>query len=294
MADQEEIEEEVPTSNEKKEKKKKKKSKEKSRENQLIEKMETILPSFIKQIDDPRWKFERETKGVEISRLIEEGDPIHKVKGRSIVRNCNVQQMLDALRKFPECYEISDPMYMSGSIPVSLGENSKIYDCTFRMPGRPLVSDRNFVWVTLERLVDANSGISLAATLECNDIYPYPQLGLNVVRGELKESGYYFKKVEGEENAVELIYVVQVDVKGWLPIWVINMAAGDQAMNVCRIREYFGGLVHKGETSENQEKEEESNQEGENQSGKKKKKKKKKNKKKNQQNENQEEKSNQV
>jgi len=271
--------EESTETNDKKDKKKKKKSKKKSPEKLLAKRMEEeILPLFLKSLDDPRWKFEKESKGVEIYRLIEEGEPIHKVKGKTTIPNCTVAQMLETLRTFPLCFEVSDPMFLEGSIPVNLAENSKVYNATFKMPGRPLVSDRNFVWVTLEKLLDSNSGVSLGYTLDYNDVYTPPVVSSNVVRGELKETGYYFKAVEGQENTVEMIYSVQVDVKGWLPVWVINMAAGDQAMNLYRIRKHFQALA---------EMKEENGETGND--SKKKKKKKKKNKKKKNQDENQNE-----
>ena len=36
---------------------------------------------------------------------------------------------------------------------------------------------------------------------------------------------------------VQVTYVIQADPKGWLPVWLINMFAGHQGMNVARIRD---------------------------------------------------------
>merc|ERR1719271_2123448 len=43
------------------------------------------------------------------------------------------------------------------------------------------------------------------------------------------------------DGACEVNYIVQVDPKGWIPTWVVNMVAADQADNVTRVREH----VHK-------------------------------------------------
>lgn len=41
------------------------------------------------------------------------------------------------------------------------------------------------------------------------------------------------------ENLCEVTYIVTADPKGYVPSWIINLVASDQAMNVARIRRYF-------------------------------------------------------
>lgn len=65
------------------------------------------------------------------------------------------------------------------------------------------------------------------------------------VRGTIAASGYWIR--DNGDDTTGLTYLVQVstlahsqvDPKGWLPSWVVNLTAKDQALNVLRIKEFL-------------------------------------------------------
>jgi len=58
------------------------------------------------------------------------------------------------------------------------------------------------------------------------------------VRGEVQSSGYICIP-NADNKTCKLTYLVQVDPKGWLPVWLVNLVAADQAMNVLRLKILF-------------------------------------------------------
>jgi hypothetical protein len=60
---------------------------------------------------------------------------------------------------------------------------------------------------------------------------------LNRVIWGSPESGYVITAVS--ETECNLTYVVQADPCGYIPVWLVNALADDQALNVRRIKDYF-------------------------------------------------------
>jgi len=92
---------------------------------------------------------------------------------------------------------------------------------------------RDFCLENLVVMLDEGTVLSLAQSVERLDVPEKPPF----VRGTVLASGYLAKSIG--QNRCELTYVVQVDPKGWLPKWVVNLVAVDQTDNVTRIADYF-------------------------------------------------------
>jgi len=77
------------------------------------------------------------------------------------------------------------------------------------------------------------------------------------VRAEVLESGYVLKPIKGEDgkDSTFVTYILQLDPKGWIPLWAVNATAGEQAKVLANMR---NSLVEKYRNEEKQEEEEES------------------------------------
>jgi len=62
------------------------------------------------------------------------------------------------------------------------------------------------------------------------------------VRASINASGYIYRPVKGDPTKCFVQYVVNVDPKGWLPYWMVNLAASDQGSNVKNLQQYFKKL----------------------------------------------------
>jgi len=247
-AEKEEVKEqkEEAQEGEKKKKKKKKKKKaapkEKTEKEKFIDMVRATVPSFIIQVRATEsWKFIKKTKGVMIYRLINNTGTIHQVKGVGII-NCTMDQYQKFTVSFPDNMAIPDDMYDHGAELSVLAEDVRVYLAAFRMPGRPLVSDRVFVWGNADARVDAKTFVSVGMTYTNEQ---YAAAGVQIpekkgyVFGELLLSGYMAEAIEGTDQKIKVSYIVQADVKGWLPVWAVNFAASMQALNVSRIKNHF-------------------------------------------------------
>jgi len=246
--DEEEVETDQNEATEKSEKKKKKKKKkkkgtkkEKTAEELLEEDLLQHVDGFIETVRSDKWKLEKKKQGVIISRQIDPSSPIHKIKGETVVEPCTVNEMADFLREFEAYMPVADHMYDRGSVLKLIGKDVQVLHATFRLPGRPLLSDRDFVWVGLDKLIDNNGklGVSFGYTKDVSDLGIEVAEQSGVVRATILESGYLYTAVEGNDKAVNLSYIVQADAKGWIPTWAANLVAADQALNVARIRKHF-------------------------------------------------------
>jgi len=227
--------------------KKKKKSSNKPKpspeKEKLVKDFNESVDKFVALVDAPEWVFEKEKKGVKIYRLKSEDSSVHKVKGVGIVQ-CSMEEMKVFIEPFPESMKVADDMFEHGEILGSV-EDMRVLYATFLMPGHPVISNRDFVWLNTDRAFE-KYGISFGISSDTTSIGVEKPSQPGYVRGSLLESGYYWRPVEGKDDQVELIYMVQADLAGWLPTWVVNLAAGDQAFNVCRIIQHFNkqkGLV---------------------------------------------------
>jgi hypothetical protein len=68
---------------------------------------------------------------------------------------------------------------------------------------------------------------------QCQDL----QKSHSFVRGAICTTGYIYTEIEGKPNDVMITYVVQVDPKGAIPKWVVNLVASEQGENAGRVRD---------------------------------------------------------
>jgi len=130
----------------------------------------------------------------------------------------------DAIR-VPENMKLIDPMCKDTKTIKTYDRDHHVYWASFKLP--PLISDRDFVWWSLDiNLPDGTfitTGKSIA-TKDCEKTSWH-------VRGEIRASGYVVQPVKDDPNSSKVTYVVQTDPRGWLPTKVVNYVARSQAFN---------------------------------------------------------------
>ena len=70
----------------------------------------------------------------------------------------------------------------------------------------------------------------------------------NCIRGEIFPSGYILKEID--ENSCKVQWIGQVDIKGWLPIWVVNMMSIDEPLTILVLRDSYLKLKNEGKSFE--------------------------------------------
>jgi len=195
-------------------------------------KQETI-PPLIEIADSDGWSHIKTVEEVECSYKKMEGSPLVLVRGQGII-DSPMDEFLTWLGD-PHCFSVTDPMVLEWKIVETLAPAHTILHTTAKMP--PMITNRDFVWQGFDGLFSESPriGVSAVRSIEYEPIPPIP----GFVRAELAMSGYIVREVEGDPKKCNLTYLIQADPKGWLPVWVVNLVAGDQAMNVVRIKRHF-------------------------------------------------------
>eukprot|EP01116_Phalansterium_solitarium_P004215 TRINITY_DN15146_c0_g1_i1.p1 TRINITY_DN15146_c0_g1~~TRINITY_DN15146_c0_g1_i1.p1 ORF type:complete len:307 (-),score=36.04 TRINITY_DN15146_c0_g1_i1:251-1171(-) len=232
-----------------------KKTKRKIRDKLLAE-AETRLQALIELEASDQWTFKSKTKGVEIYTMNPgKGQSLDFVKGIGYA-NCTLEEFHVFLNSGINLLKQVDKMFSHGH---DLGEvvpgKIVLAHAQFKAPGRPLISDRDFCYLSYDK-PEAHCGISFDADFYADEI---DKLGLKrmppvpgVVRGSTLACAYFYRPVPGRTDQLKLTYVCLVDVKGWIPSWVANLTAGQQALNVHSIAKYFN-RVHGRQTGDDDE-----------------------------------------
>jgi len=184
------------------------------------------------------WDFVKKKDGVSVFKKKPTDSPITMIRGEADCILATAQE----LRKFTsgvKNLKNLDVMCDEATCrELSIDSSHSILYSGFRLPW-PL-NKRDFVWY--EHFGDTEKGIGFDLGVSVlHDDFPSVK---GFVRGEIQSSGYVFIP-NGDGKTSKAVYMVLVDPKGWLPAWVVNLVAADQAMNLMRLRNIF---EQKGET----------------------------------------------
>jgi len=94
-------------------------------------------------------------------------------------------------------------------------------------------SDRDFCVCTIMKRLDQNSMVLISNSV------PYSKCPKQkrIVRGELRNSGYWIRKI-GLHTYRET-FITEIDHKGSLPSWLVNMFSVKQSVHVASMRKYL-------------------------------------------------------
>jgi len=209
------------------------------------------IEKVMKTAADPNWKSLKKKADHEIFWMRSDEYPFVFVKGEGVV-DATMQEVYDFLQDFNQASSI-DPMFKEGKIASILGGTHVLVYAAFYMP--PMISSRDFVFHGYDAILENGVGVSVGRSVEHGSL---PERH-GYVRASINTSGYIYKAVEGDPSKTHVQYIVNVDPKGWLPVWIVNLAASDQGSNIKRVQEHFA--KRKGETKKEKKKKQQKEQE---------------------------------
>jgi len=157
--------------------------------------------------------------------------PLVFVKGEGIVE-ASPQELFEFLQDFDKTTGL-DPMFREGKIVLDLGNKHTINYAAFYMG--PLITCRDFVMHGYDGIGGNGIGVSVGKSVDLDALPARP----SYVRAIINASGYVYRALPEDPSKSFVQYVVNVDPKGWLPYWLVNLAASDQGTNIKRLQEYF-------------------------------------------------------
>jgi len=187
--------------------------------------------------DEEMWSYTGSKGGTKKYYAQKEGSAFHMVRGVAILKDVDMAQLVATFAdptKFDELMKMADTMYKAGRVVEVKDGAHTVCHASFTMPA--MLPSRDFVWNNLlARFPGDKEVVALAVSVEREDIPPSED-SWGMVRGTLIESGYHI--LDQGDGTIKLTYVVQADPGGWLPVFVVNLAAADQADNCTRIRKF--------------------------------------------------------
>jgi len=191
--------------------------------------------SLLNGANNPKidWKANGEKNGVKMYYASTPGTPNYFFKG--VCRDVPVPARdLEVVMRKIENLKLLDPMVKITNTVKTIDTDRHIYYAQFALGGRPVVSDRDFSWYTVDHTMADGTYISCGKSIvvsDCPDDKGH-------VRGEIFASGYVVQPNKGKEDKeCTVSYVVQTDLKGMLPTWLVNWIAQSQAYNPGVIKE---------------------------------------------------------
>ncbi|KAJ9458316.1 Protein ENHANCED DISEASE RESISTANCE 2-like [Diplonema papillatum] len=109
----------------------------------------------------------------------------------------------------------------------------------FRSPAPILVSPRDFELLISEKFEPDGSFICKAVSVASGPKSPKPEPG--TVRGEILTTGFVAKPYTRRDGGpgTKVVYVAQVDPKGWVPAQVVNLIVGRQATSIQNLKRHI-------------------------------------------------------
>lgn len=110
------------------------------------------------------------------------------------------------------------------------------------------LSNRDFVFCEFTCWAENGYGVSMCMSIpKITDKIKTLEESHGIVRGHMGMTGYFWKNTEGSDpkkpvgkNAmsIDLTYLLQINIKGAIPRWAVNLVGPQQGLNVKRVRDY--------------------------------------------------------
>lgn len=186
------------------------------------------------------WTLAKTKDGTKIYKKKEEGSPIYLIRGDSPEVPATVDEVLE-FTNHVENLALVDEMIIKGTAKFveHFDEMNRIIVCAFKLPFP--MSPREFVWFEHRRRLSDGTGVILAYST----VHPDCPERKGFVRGEIRESGYVIRPLQEDKAKCTVHYIVQVDPKGMIPTWIVNLASTSQGLNAKRLCDIFVKGIHK-------------------------------------------------
>jgi len=165
--------------------------------------------------------------------------------------------------EFKRIFTMLDPMFGDGDVLHLIPKDYKRYGGKTERPEHlnlPLYSvkwgawllpfplyNRDFVFCEFTTWAEGY-GLSMCMSIpRITATVPDLEESHGIVRGNMGMTGYFWKDTDGSdprkpvgENAmsIDLTYLLQINVKGSIPRWAVNLVGPQQGLNVKRVRDY--------------------------------------------------------
>mmetsp|Transcript_38444 Transcript_38444/g.105905 ORF Transcript_38444/g.105905 Transcript_38444/m.105905 type:complete len:337 (-) Transcript_38444:115-1125(-) len=199
------------------------------------------IDTFLSLVADTNWKRIDTKEGTDRFTMQLPGSPLHLVKGSTVI-HADLAVCKDFMTdhdKFEVVMKAADEMNYERRIVETIDDNHAVFYGAFRVPG--ILWNRDIVWSGMWALLQDQELIVLGTSTERADVPE--RTSERLVRADMCCSGYRLKVRAPGEIVVD--YVVQVDPKGYVPKWVVNIVSADQAHNVTRLRKFFEAMQKK-------------------------------------------------
>jgi len=188
------------------------------------------------------WELIKDHDGVRVWTKIEENSPIKCAKANGIVQ-ISPDDIYKILAGMTDYHKETDKFFKGGRELQVFDENHSIVTCRYSA-GVMLISDRDFVFLEARKHYPDSSKTIANFSVDHPDA---PEVS-GVVRAHIYKSGWVIKPyTPSEEEAkksgvaiwTEATFIGQVDIKGWLPVWVINMLSSEVGGSIYNVRTYI-------------------------------------------------------
>ncbi|MDH5572590.1 MAG: START domain-containing protein [Gammaproteobacteria bacterium] len=167
----------------------------------------------ISNADKTVWEKIKDRNGISIYIINNDTSGIIKVRTSTII-NASISNIQNILENYQQ-RTAWVPYLKHSRLLQSLSDNIKIEYAHFDAPWP--ASDRDFIY-RMSRLDTTNNSISYAMKSETLETIPDMD---SIIRATLIEGQYSLNKLEENRTKVDLVF--HADLKGWLPLWVINI-----------------------------------------------------------------------
>lgn len=155
------------------------------------------------------------------------GGDIMSFRGYGIIDNCTTEILRLFIVQIDQ-RSFWDPTFLHGQYHVTIAPEVRIMTHAYDAPFP--VSPRDFVTIGCERLEQDGSLVAGVQSIVREDLPDRK----GFVRGVLSSSGFVVRPLPPENDIprVGVFYLATVDVKGWLPTWVVNLVNAQQPLNI--------------------------------------------------------------
>jgi hypothetical protein len=210
------------------------------------------------------WRQAKVKKGVYVHVKHEEGDPLTSAKARGIVPGTAdlMLRLLQSLDYYPQI----DPLYKDGYVYKKFpdGQHEIIY-APYSSGFDLIVSPRDFCYAEGRRDTPEGGKRIAAFSIDHEAIPPVK----GHVRAWIYYSGWIINPCQPTEEQLieaglqdvkseywcETIFVAQVDIKGWIPLWLVNHMCVELGDAIHRLRKFLKDKSHLLVEEEQREKE---------------------------------------
>ena len=112
----------------------------------------------------------------------------------------------------------------------------------YNAPVPKIIYPRDFCYLKSRRLCKQYNNtphdLCVDVCYSVNDKFPgYVVLNKDRVRAQLFMAGLLFERLD--DNLSRAYYIIQLDPKGWIPTWIVNLTAPQQGYNIKWVRDYL-------------------------------------------------------